>query len=170
MLRKLSSEEVVLSLDQNILIRTLFQSLSTIIRNGQSGGVPMTAEIHMVFEILKMGVLGISLDLQVFDVPVIVYTALQDGITKRSRPRGLSDAYRALQDPRDEVLPACVGPVDTRTLFLPRPCCSTHAAPQLGAASGGLRLTEAGIDFLAAISLPIPPIMDVKVQEKLSEA
>lgn len=78
LLRRLFSENgQVFPLDEGtnrdgiLQLYSLLQPLAEMTRDGQYGGVPMTAEIHMKFGVLKMSTLDVSKDLKVFDIPEI---------------------------------------------------------------------------------------------------
>lgn len=55
--------------DEILQLYSLLQPLSAITRDGQYGGTPMTAEIHMAFAQLKTEVLDPEQPLRVFDIP-----------------------------------------------------------------------------------------------------
>ena len=66
-------EKFLLEEDDNknavLQLFSILQPLSAITRDGQFGEVPMTAEMHMAFAVLKMEVLDPSKPLRVFDIP-----------------------------------------------------------------------------------------------------
>ena len=55
--------------DAILQLYSLLQPLTVITRDGQFGAVPMTAEMHMAFAVLKTEVLDPTQPLRVFDIP-----------------------------------------------------------------------------------------------------
>lgn len=55
--------------DDILQLYSLLQPLSAITRDGQYGAIPMSAEMHMAFAELKLGVLDPDNPLKVFDIP-----------------------------------------------------------------------------------------------------
>lgn len=88
---------------------SLLQPLSAITRDGQYGGAPMTAEIHMAFAALKRDVLDETKDLKVFDIPPA------PGSPEAEQERGSLPKGKRPPLPHKMVSPGNLHPVTVRT-------------------------------------------------------
>lgn len=95
--------------DAVLQLYSLLQPLSAITRDGQFGGAPVTAEIHMAFAALKRDVLDEKKELKVFDIPPA------PGSPEAEQERGNVPKGKTPLLPHKMVPPDKLHPVTVRT-------------------------------------------------------
>ncbi|CAB1098026.1 unnamed protein product [Ectocarpus sp. CCAP 1310/34] len=158
---------------------SLLQSLSSVTRDGQYGGLPMLADIYIKFGMLKMGVLNSSADLKVFDIPPLGEDGLPDRKEQKKPLRHKMVAHDELhpvaQKARDKLCRAlvsrfyghvwddsCLDP----SMFCDAACLLTPPFSE-GNYLSAMKLTAEEDDNLAAVSTVVAPTSDEDVREKL---
>ena len=165
---------------------SLLQPLSMITRDGQYGAVPMTAETHMAFAVLKMEVLDPAKPLRVFDIPPAPGSPeeeLERGKTRKGDKPPLSSTmvspdklHPVAITTRKELNKALVqrlfGRVWDQNTADPSPFrdLAVILTPPFntGKYLDGLRLNDADKEFLAREQEHLAPTTDIEVKDKLA--
>lgn len=160
---------------------SLLQPLSSITRDGQYGGAPMTADIYMKFGVLKMGVLDPLKDLKVFDIPPIGEDGLPDRQNqKKELPHHMvspDDLHPTAKKAREEMRRALVSRFYGRvwddttpdpSFFCDAACLLTPPFSE-GHHLAAMKLTAGEEAFLPANTGAVAPTSDEGLKEKLDE-
>lgn len=173
--------------DAILQLYSLLQPLTVLTRDGQYGAVPMTAEMHMAFAVLKTEVLDPAQPLRVFDIP----PAPASPESEQGREGGQERKGDRPKLPSTLVAPAKLRPVTVKTraelskALVQRlygrvwdtqtadPSPYRDAAVLLtppfntGKYLEALRLTKADAEYLAGGKKHLAPTTDDEVKSKL---